>query len=496
MFFLKFTSASFFNFLKRRFFMNKKNIAFYTFALFFVSGCYCAGDTKVSTNLNLVVDANKKTIFLNSDSSRLNYVSPKLITTPKINPSPKISTHVADWTVFIFMQADNSLFPFVISDLVEMAKVGTNEKLNIIAQIDCPILLSSIFGPGNIRVRIDQGVATVVDVLPIDAMGIDVVGALIDAANWMVSDYPANHYLIDLWDHGRGILDPEPVRSILFDDTYHTFMNNQQLRFALDSIKTGVLGKNLDILGMDVCLMSMIEVGYQVKGSVDYLVSSQAPASAFGWDYSGVLRPMSEHTLTPLQVVDNIISSYKAFYSTANITNAYSQSGIEISKLDGLKNNVDLLVQNLNILKVIDAPKASYVIRKARLSSLEVDSTSNDYIDLGSFYNNLYTQLSETRQETLLPDSDAVLEKDKENKDKELRVLLPSFEEQSNAIKQIITVGLNLLNDAVVANTAGPDLALAQGLSIYFPRAETQSSYPKTLFAQESLWMELFPAQE
>lgn len=433
--------------------MNKKSVLF----LFFI--CFFKGAFFISVDNQLQVSK----FFHKNEKS-----------TQKVTKSRS----VAEWTFLVFMQADNSLFPFVLQDLVEMARVGNSSKLNIVVQIDCPILFSQLFGPGNIRVQIEPGFAQVVDVLPVDIMGIDVVGALIDAARWMVSDYPANHYIIDLWDHGRGILDPEPVKSILFDDTYGTFMNNQQMKQALDSIKSNVLdGKKLDILGMDACLMSMLEVGYQIKENVNYLVSSQASASAFGWDYAGFLQPMSERNLTSLQVVKNIVSSYKAFYSKENITNVWAQSGIDLNKIEALKQNIDSLVQNLNVLKQIDTPKINYIIRKARLSSLEFDS-NNNYIDLGTFYNQLYNQLSITRQEDL----------------SSLRTL-SSYEQQSEITKQIITLGLKLLNEAVVSNVVSPDLALAQGLSIYFPRAETQSSYPKTLFAQESLWLELFPEQ-
>ena len=49
----------------------------------------------------------------------------------------------------------------------------------------------------------------------------------------------------------------------------------QTLREVFEKVKKKLKIK-IDILGMDVCLMSMVEVCYELNGLVEYLVSSES----------------------------------------------------------------------------------------------------------------------------------------------------------------------------------------------------------------------------
>ena len=43
---------------------------------------------------------------------------------------------LAKWTVMVYMAADNNLDRAALKDIAEMAKVGSNEKVNILVQLD------------------------------------------------------------------------------------------------------------------------------------------------------------------------------------------------------------------------------------------------------------------------------------------------------------------------------------------------------------------------
>ena len=62
----------------------------------------------------------------------------------------------------------------------------------------------------------------------------------------------------------RGILEKaigdQVARAILFDDNAKDFLDNQEMKQVLADTAT-LLGRKVDILGMDACLMSMAEVG-------------------------------------------------------------------------------------------------------------------------------------------------------------------------------------------------------------------------------------------
>gem|GEM_PF-3887175 len=42
----------------------------------------------------------------------------------------------ANWTVMIYMAADNDLEPYAISDFLELSSVGSSSSVNILVQLD------------------------------------------------------------------------------------------------------------------------------------------------------------------------------------------------------------------------------------------------------------------------------------------------------------------------------------------------------------------------
>jgi len=131
----------------------------------------------------------------------------------------------ADWTILSYIQSDNNLYDYVLRDLSEMSAVGSNERLNIIAQIDIPE------NNGTWRYKVDKGELTL-DTYLESEMGQNVTQEVVDAMHWAKNNYPAKHYMLILSGHGSGVIDPNwgRLRGILFDDSDETYMNNQTLK--------------------------------------------------------------------------------------------------------------------------------------------------------------------------------------------------------------------------------------------------------------------------
>ena len=66
---------------------------------------------------------------------------------------------------------------------------------------------------------------------------------------WGVATYPADHYLLDIWDHGGGL------DGVCWDDTSGTNMTVSQVQQAIAGAST-----HIDVIGFDACLMGMEEV--------------------------------------------------------------------------------------------------------------------------------------------------------------------------------------------------------------------------------------------
>ncbi|MBW1675421.1 MAG: hypothetical protein JRF30_01090 [Deltaproteobacteria bacterium] len=71
---------------------------------------------------------------------------------------------------------------------------------------------------------------------------------------------------------------------LLTDDTSGDALDNQELKNVLSGVSQRI-GRKIDILGLDACLMNMIEVAYQLKDCVQVMVGSEEEEPFDGWPY-------------------------------------------------------------------------------------------------------------------------------------------------------------------------------------------------------------------
>ncbi|HEX4945351.1 MAG TPA: clostripain-related cysteine peptidase, partial [Blastocatellia bacterium] len=166
-----------------------------------------------------------------------------------------------------------------------------------------------------------------------------------------IERYPAKHYLVILSGYGssptEGLLtESNPVGSMKLDDLKKALEKVQQnhLRFLKEDPKG-----EIDILGLDACLMGMAEVVSQLTGTVRYLVASEGLAPATGWPYRRILEAMSKNpTAAPVDVAKIIMKSYIRYYSDYFISGiSVDQSINDLSKAGQLESAVKALVETL-----------------------------------------------------------------------------------------------------------------------------------------------------
>lgn len=140
--------------------------------------------------------------------------------------------------------------------------------------------------------------------------------------------------------------DDEEARGILCDDTSMDFLTNAEMSqalkvamFAQDEtdaaaifadearlasvMETGNEGalRRLAVIGMDACLMAMLEVQYQVRQFADLLVSSQEVEPIDGWPYSEILARLAANpSAGPADFSKIIVEEYERFYFSKNTT--------------------------------------------------------------------------------------------------------------------------------------------------------------------------------
>ena len=378
---------------------------------------------------------------------------------------PPIDSTV-EWTVMIYLDADNNLESAGINDINEMEMVGSSSDVNIVVQVDrIPYSVLAANNQGNAddtsngnwtntrRYYITQDFnPSLINSLLISNLGELNMGdpqTLIDFASWTVANYPAKKYLLVIWNHGGGFKSlTYNAKDIAWDDTSGgDRITMPELEYAISAI-SAQMGKNIDIVGMDACLMAMTEVAYQIKDYADILVASEENEPGDGWPYDTILSQLVVNpTMSSEQLARTIVDKYIDFYPSYEVT----QSAINLSYMDTLATQLS----NLALAITSDIPTHS-------INYINAANSSQNYGDPD--FKDLYDFCAE-----IIADED-----------------IPTN------VKNIASIIQQTLNFTVIESAYnGPELSDSKGLSIYFPYAAYNDYYDNTSFAQDTFWDEM-----
>ena len=376
--------------------------------------------------------------------------------------------NTAGWTIMIYLDADNNLESAGINDINEMEIVGSTPEVNIVVQVDrIPYSVLAANNEGHLddssnsnwtntrRYYITQDF----DPYQISSDLKSELGelnmgdsqTLVDFASWAITEYPAKKYLLVIWNHGGGFRSPAyTAKDIAWDDTSGgDKITMPELEYALSAI-SAQMGKNIDIVGMDACLMAMTEVAYQIKDYADILVASEENEPGDGWPYDTILGQLVVNpTTSPEQLATDIVDKYIYSYLSYDVT----QSAIDLSYMNTLATQLSNFA--LAIMSDPLTPKNVYI--NAAYSSQYYGDP--DFIDLYDFCS---------------------------------KVLIYSYNVQVKSIA--LSIQQTLISSVVInSNFNGWSVSDSKGLSIYFPwyYAYNSNKYNSTNFAQDTFWDEM-----
>lgn len=208
---------------------------------------------------------------------------------------------LAEWTILVFVNGDNDLERYALGDVNEMEAVGSDERVNVVVQLDRSERQSESDGDWSgarrYLVTADDdprtiGSPTLEDLGEIDSGSAQTV---LDFVEWGVAGWPAQRYALVLWDHGDGWsldADPEPAstKGISYDDGAGTGLSvaSGDLTEVVEGA-AALMGQPIDLLGLDACVMQQWEVAWSVGDSAKTMVASEDYEGLEGWPYDDVL---------------------------------------------------------------------------------------------------------------------------------------------------------------------------------------------------------------
>lgn len=366
----------------------------------------------------------------------------------------------ARWTFMVYLCSDNNLEYYDYLDVKEMESVGSSRQVNILVQWDRKGFDDSVDWSGCRRyyvVQDPEGSDEIKSTL-IEDMGDVNMGDpdnLVNFVQWGINNYPADKYAVILWNHGSGwklqTEKKEPTKSICEDDTSGDSLSLEEVARAFESIKSSA-GKKIEMVGMDACVMGMIEVAYPLRNYVNYVTFSQASEPASGWSYDGFLQELVNNPyMSGKQLGVYIVESYGEYYSS---NGSVTQSCIDLSEIENLTTKINEF-SNYS-LESTTAEKA--IMNSCGESTQTFDSLFSEYKDMGDFMD---------------------------------RVISDTEDDQIGIYAQEV---LTALDSTVVASYKGSALKTASGLSIWIPDSSEFSrdltTYQQLEFGEDTRWDE------
>ncbi len=207
-----------------------------------------------------------------------------------------------DWTILVYMAADNGLNDAALEDLTEMQSADFSDDINLIVQVDYSEYNAIT---GAYRYRISPGEMKQTDYLgEIDSGDHN---TLTTFANWGFNKYPSHKKALIIWSHGNGWypLSRDLPPSFCPDEESESYISiaGKDFQNALKNINT-----NLDILILDACNMQTMEVITEVYPYVDYIIAAEDAVPTSGFPYHTIFSNWEDYT--QVQILAEEIAFY------------------------------------------------------------------------------------------------------------------------------------------------------------------------------------------
>jgi len=293
------------------------------------------------------------------------------------------SHDLAKYTYISYVCADNNLERYGRDDINEM-ETGFSDNITDVHVISLLDVLNG--GTTAFYISHDDDPSTITStqlVVPgLDAeVNMGDPATLITFVEFCMTNYPADHYVLDLWDHGSGW-------AICYDETSaDDALTMAELRTALQTIN-GTTSNRIDILCMDACLMGTLEVAYEIADYVDIFIASEETILVSGYPYDTIIGDLcadSGQNITEFSsaIVDLFHASFYSFFQT-------TLSAVNLSLVDSsVFTDFALFAQNLHSYLNLGIKNELY---NARVASEEFYDP--DYIDLYDFAENTKDEAS------------------------------------------------------------------------------------------------------
>jgi len=337
----------------------------------------------------------------------------------------------ADWAILLYISADRALTNFAVESLKQL-KRSAGGRVVALAQMEAT-------GEGQARRYVFDGSTdpnssieddrqSPIDPVPLPG-GIANPSNLTEFVKWAARYKAARHRCLFLWGHGYELL--------LNDDPANLRQGNQNTRSAANSgvtqerANTGILetrpetggndrgaaGRNylaprslkqalenakpfagvLDIIGIDACCLSLVELASELGDCSDFLIASQEDVPDGSFPYGEIVLKFKDHDRDDVEGLCMAIPKlYAQSYQDYVIARDTGMKEITLASLR-LKNLAGVTKPLTALAAALTSSATDPVVRKAVLAARKAarDFALGLFVDLGDFCFQLSSKLQE-----------------------------------------------------------------------------------------------------
>jgi DNA-binding beta-propeller fold protein YncE len=287
------------------------------------------------------------------------------------------------WTMLLYLDGDTlpgSLARYLDRNsaqgaLFRLEKTVNNPHVPVVALYDGP-------GQGDSSLLVLREGQT--ETIPVGEIDMGNPQSLVEFVRWGQQTAPADHYYLAVADHA------DSINGIAWDTSSgpSARLSPTGLREALAVLSEGG-AQPLDVLHLDACLLSTVEMAYQLRGTVRYLIVSENLAwSAFSYErYRGSIGART----SPAQLARAVVDGYAERVSEAQPGEGplpYTIAALKLDALDRVISAADTLARQGQIFALESAAnRAALAGLRDRTQFLDTDadlslSADDDAVDL------------------------------------------------------------------------------------------------------------------
>ena len=198
----------------------------------------------------------------------------------------------ANWAVMVYISADKFLANFAVESLAQL-KRAAGDGIVVLAQVEANGIQDMrryrFDGSGDRNSSIEDNRVTEISPAP-SAGGIADPANLTEFIVWATEspESAAEHRCLFLWGHGSELLLDESLAS-KSNRLKRNYLTPKNLREALKNAQLRLPGKDLDIIGMDACSMSQIEMASELQDCGRFMIASQEDVPDASFPYERLL---------------------------------------------------------------------------------------------------------------------------------------------------------------------------------------------------------------